>query len=1280
MALLQRTRILSNQRVDLLDYNNLENFVCADFKAIHKNVWASENFVFSGFEATGTGTTDLSVALPGSSCVMGENDGTLFIGASSLSNLTTNALTPSSTNYVELSIDQDTGGADSRAFWDDTAQGGQGAEFSQIVDTFIFLGASFEINTASFSGDSDKLPICEVDVNGAGVITEIRDSRNMFFRLGRANDTEYDYPWSTRTEPANTSFTGADKDISRLKELFDALMSKLKEIGGTTYWYEDAGVSLIGAFRNAALSTISAIGSNAAWSWDGSELSLTDDSGAPLDSDVIAAIRLFDSIANLELTRMDGQDSSTTIAIADGEVLWVELPDPLADTSYDDIGVTSTNFRISSRGNVPNEDTTFWIAFREGSNLYIRGLGELEPGETAEISDNINENILNVIGIPSEVSDPNYSSTNYVTQNTDLVSAIGELDSTLGASVTDSNQDRNSKLIEGGTWSVVTVGSVNTLTWSADSYIQVPGTLKERNTISAASVDLEEGEVAYVTLNRDPGATDTLAVTVDTVDNVDITADDLYVFARGTSQGVLVGNDCFLLKDKEFLELDGALAEINRYHGQLKVLPEEPRSTRVAISAADILKLNGAQLSLTQVNLLLKFDGAVIDFETGEVFEADGTTPFGGSVGFASQIAYADPITGSYLIDSANSQQGQTFTPSSDFDLVRMTTSLARTTGVTGNVTMNIYATAAGLPTGPSLGSAAIDVTTLVEVPPSAYTTAVFDFGSPIPLTNGVQYAFVLSGGASGDIYAGAVGPGLYAGGTRIASSDGGSSFIQVGSQDLNFEAFSAGAGAYDFTPETIGANEYQWYSVSILPDTANADNTINGQVLVLPADASNAVLANAPKAAFPSTGINLANVFVQENGSGGIENIDYANIIELGVGGSGSGGNGDANDDLTRYRERLMLSAFQLADPNIASVDEATQLDPSSTATYDIPTGTFKFSASTAQTLLSLDHIDSLFLTEGKDIDFVELMAIFDIDGVDGSATYEVSRDGGNEFQSVTMERIEDTDTFRGKLIFEDEAANAFTQEYAVANATTVRVLDDSSAQQISQKFTVDDTTVYKNIINYINKNDANATGKYYVMIVKDDGGAPSTDESDIEFVSLAQEVSDLSVGVNTINLSESVILVPGDYHMIIKTDLDYKTTYAGNNAYNISVSVDNTSGPTPNLRDFDGSTWSAEVADNTMVYRLEGRVLGLLVRITSSATAGDKLLRSYAIFYDSEKGVEYSGSNGDQLLSDNFLGSPNSAVDRSQAGRGIFLRRPDGTLREITIDDDDNIVVYSV
>jgi hypothetical protein len=64
-------------------------------------------------------------------------------------------------------------------------------------------------------------------------------------------------------------------------------------------------------------------------------------------------------------------------------------------------------------------------------------------------------------------------------------------------------------------------------------------------------------------------------------------------------------------------------------------------------------------------------------------------------------------------------------------------------------------------------------------------------------------------------------------------------------------------------------------------------------------------------------------------------------------------------------------------------------------------------------------------------------------------------------------------------------------------------------------------------------------------------------------------------------------------------------------------------------------------------------------------------------------EQLVGTSFDNSDQngaLLAANALGSTNAAIDKSIPGRGLFLRRPDGTLREIALDNSDNLVVYSV
>lgn len=626
MALLQRTRILPQQRLDLPDFRNIEDFVCADFKAQFKNIWTGENFVLKGFVTTGIGTNAISMALAGSALIVGSDDGTMFIGAPSLSPATSDALTPASTNYVELSIEQDTGGADSRAFWDPTAAAGQGGEFSQIVDTFIFTKAKLNINTSNFTGAADRVPICEVDVNGSGIITDIRDARNMFWRLGRRGQDTFQYSWASRTEPPVSQFNGADKDIDSEKAWKDAVMSRILELDGGLHWFEDSGVSNVGAFRNVGLSMTTSQSTDAKWSWDGSLLKLTDSNVTPLDADAVAAIRLFDSTSNLMLTRQDGTGGSTAFALADGDVLWVELPDPLANVNYSGIGLTASNFRVSPRGSVPNNDTTFWLAFRDGANVYLRFFGELQPGEDVEISDNVNENILAAIGIAEETDMPNYTSNNIVVDGTSLVAAISALDAAAGIAGIQANQDRSLKLIEGGTWHVNLAG--DTLSWSADAFIDVPEVTRVSNRILSGNIVLPNANsVAYVEINRASGPA-TLTVLVADIDALTPT-ENTVIIARRVTDGILVGRTCFLLKPDEYLELDGALAEINRKLGQLKLRPHETSPFKARIDAADITQLDDSVLSQIIGDFLLKFDGAVINFQTGVINEADDTTPLG---------------------------------------------------------------------------------------------------------------------------------------------------------------------------------------------------------------------------------------------------------------------------------------------------------------------------------------------------------------------------------------------------------------------------------------------------------------------------------------------------------------------------------------------------------------------------------------------------------------------------------------------------------------------------
>jgi hypothetical protein len=94
-------------------------------------------------------------------------------------------------------------------------------------------------------------------------------------------------------------------------------------------------------------------------------------------------------------------------------------------------------------------------------------------------------------------------------------------------------------------------------------------------------------------------------------------------------------------------------------------------------------------------------------------------------------------------------------------------------------------------------------------------------------------------------------------------------------------------AGANDFTPTVLNADEYLYYAISISAGSTNADNTINLEIEVSPAASANLDLSLAPKASFVIGSAPLSLVYVQENDTNsGILDIDWENISQVSAGG----------------------------------------------------------------------------------------------------------------------------------------------------------------------------------------------------------------------------------------------------------------------------------------------------------------------------------------------------------------------------------------------------------
>jgi hypothetical protein len=751
-------------------------------------------------------------------------------------------LTDNTRNYIELELCTEDGTPLTKAFWDSEANSGNGAEFNQIVNTITDLKVQPFISTGGFSGSPDRLPLAIIDTDAGGNIKIILDRRVLMNRLAKPNDIDNQYTWGTKEEPVYTtvltgvtgtfvageevtintetalvvtggttnitfnvptginfstgdtitgttsgatgtvdsiteSFAGVDKSISTYKEMFDALMTEVLQVKGTRFWWQQANNSLNGITDIMNTVMVQAV-ADGSFSWDGSNFSITEtNNGSPANTDIIGYIRIMGQGRDLELTRQDA--ASASIPVADGEVLFVKVP-KTGDRSYSDAGSGDTNYQTVDIASFDPADGNYWIAYREGARLYVRGYGELEAGETTPISDPAKEDILNQIALNQaknnqdrtlklieggtwsyketgsspggpivvasnnvahdgnfytmdsasdvfaqsftpgsnidvttvtvnlrKAGNPNwYARARIVADDSNEPDQLTELGTTSGGSggsdvpmstlPTDFDTqvsftlDSPASLVSGTKyWIIISpfigdgttfgganhvqtwyngadnvvgetssfsanngstwtnnisssdlnfsangtsspIPGTNQLTISDNAYVQIPGLTQARNTIGAQVITFPNANsVAYIELNRDAGPAVINPVTVADEDSITLT-DDILVIARKTSNGVSIGSPAaFELRDGEFLTLDGALSELNRLLNQLKITEHETDSDKARILTSEIDQLDGTTLNQVIGTFLLKFDGAVIDFTTGEVFESDGTTPLG---------------------------------------------------------------------------------------------------------------------------------------------------------------------------------------------------------------------------------------------------------------------------------------------------------------------------------------------------------------------------------------------------------------------------------------------------------------------------------------------------------------------------------------------------------------------------------------------------------------------------------------------------------------------------
>lgn len=273
MAVRRSQNWLNQQRVDVPHLRSIESGVRNDFDELISSYVMGENasYIIRGFElnmigAIGASASSLQMIVDNSSLLHGKStqSGTFFKVATGVPNQTINSttntavqgsFTPSALNYIGIEFSRAVDNTTSAQvfLWNPTNKN----EISKTVPLAETL--NYKIVVTSSIWASNVLPISIVETDSSNNVLSVEDRRPMLFRLGTGGPNTpnpfYKYPWNHdaegRTEnfwkstSAVSPFRGGDKQIKNEKEFYDAVMSMLLEIKGTTYWYSpNAGGSI----------------------------------------------------------------------------------------------------------------------------------------------------------------------------------------------------------------------------------------------------------------------------------------------------------------------------------------------------------------------------------------------------------------------------------------------------------------------------------------------------------------------------------------------------------------------------------------------------------------------------------------------------------------------------------------------------------------------------------------------------------------------------------------------------------------------------------------------------------------------------------------------------------------------------------------------------------------------------------------------------------------------------------------------------------------------------
>ena len=326
--------------------------------------------------------------------------------------------------------------------------------------------------------------------------------------------------------------------------------------------------------------------------------------------------------------------------------------------------------------------------------------------------------------------------------------------------------------------------------------------------------------------------------------------------------------------------------------------------------------------------------------------------------------------------------------------------------------------------------------------------------------------------------------------------------------------------------------------------------------------------------------------------------------------------------------RDQLLGSTYELASPVIFSVDAETCVDTgTSTGEY---TGSYDLDAT--EILATVNLLDGEVLDAPVKIQELDLSVYWGTKPT-LATTYEVSRNGGAEYQTITMTEVGSTGAYYGTHAFTAEAAEVSILTQAAKDTDTA--LNGTTQQSIGQLFTTVDPVVMTSVDLDIIKTGL-PVGNVYASIYTDDTGAPGT----LIGESQALAISGLSTGTENFTFPD-VVLDDTVYHFVIRTDAEYKGVFSTGVT---EIKIENASSATSGLAVNDGSVWTP-VATSALKYELKGQPLDVRVKITANAGEPATVkVDALSIFYVPEAQGSVNGTAFCQTFSFNSTDNTDS------------------------------------